>query len=111
MKGKFAVLIGVLSISAATVHAGINLQSQDLSSGSGSHVIIIPAAWPAGTQVDTLTPTVFTHGAFPQDASNSITFDSSGMKVLVNRQGNFDIGPNGGHSNLYQINHHWNVGA
>src|SRR6266566_7703611 len=75
MRRHHLVLAGIL-LSAALVageaRADLILLSQDFYSGTGdiTHGI--------------LTPTVFTHGPFPQTASNSITFDQNGMHVLGN---------------------------
>jgi hypothetical protein len=100
--------IVLLVSSALPVRADVVLLSQDLYSGSGSHSIIIPSAWPPGTPMETLVPTNLTHGGFPQDASNSITFGPAGMTITTNRVGNFNVTKN---SLEYSLNDFWTVGG
>jgi hypothetical protein len=84
----------------------VTLLSQDFYTGSGSHVKDKPP--PVNDGVDTLVPTTYLHGPFPQTAANAITFGPSGMNILVNQFGSLtsvDIA----HSLLYLVNQNWGV--
>jgi hypothetical protein len=78
--------------STREARAGLVVTSQDFYSGSGS------------VFQGTLTPTTFTHGPFPQTATNSITFDSSGMHILGNVTGHDFIT-----NSIFGLNQDWLV--
>jgi hypothetical protein len=99
---KSITIAALIVLWASTARANLALWSQDWYSGSGSHF----KETPAGGGQDLLTPTSLTHGAFPQDASNSITFGQNGMTVLTNPTGHLAVQTPG---NLYFLNETWTV--
>lgn len=89
---KVLICVGAVSLFVSLpTRAGVALLSDDLYTGSGSHVIYIEGNQPPGTPLEDIKPTTFTHAPFPQDSQNNITFDSTGMHVLANRVGSLFV--------------------
>jgi hypothetical protein len=88
----YGILISLAAFTVTPARADLALLSQDFYQGTGSKFQGV------------VTPTVFTHGPFPQTATNSITFDQDGMHVLGNVRGH-DAATAG----IFGANHNWTV--
>lgn len=86
---KIALLgvVAVALLAGQSVLASVQLLSDDLYTGTGSHIIYIDGNQPPGTPVDQDKPTTFVHGLFPQNIYNNVAVDSTGLHVLANTQG------------------------
>ena len=94
MKQSKQVLICVGAVSllvSLPSHAGVALLSDDLYTGGGSHILYFAGGLPPGEPLEQIKPTTFTHGPFPQNSENKITFDSTGMHILADRVGSLFV--------------------
>ncbi len=104
-KAALVCVFSILGISHSA-RAAVALLSQDWYTGDGSLRIDLPP--PANDGVTVSVPTQYTHGPFPQTATNAITFGPGGLNVLVNQRGawiNVLTHP----SLLYQTFQNWSV--
>ncbi len=89
---KVLICVGAVSLFVSLpTRAGVALLSDDLYTGSGSHIIYFDGNQPPGTPLEQIKPTTFTHGPFPRDSQNNIAFDSTGMHILSNRVGDLFV--------------------